>query len=161
MSKDKDGLDEGLKEKLMELLGDALPPGAKIDGVHVVGIPRGGKGPDIRPATLAFLQGLLKGTVQPKFEIGDIVVLREWAAERYFKWPKAGDRCIVTQVLAVPYRSGDYGSAVAGRPQDIALAFVDSDGDLIEYLHDSRMFEKVGSIYDPVTTADGEKLATH
>jgi len=31
---------------------------------------------------------------------------------------------------------------------------------VLEFLHDSRMFEKVGSIYDPITLPDGEVLPT-
>lgn len=158
MSQDKDGLD-GLGEKLKELLGGALPPGVEINDVQVIGIPSRKKEPSFRPATLASLQGLLKGAYQPKFEIGDIVVLREWAENR-FKWPEAGDRCIVTQVLAVPYRSGENGTAESGRPHDMALAFIDPDGHVVEFLHDSRMFKKVGSVHDPVTLSNGETLPT-
>src|SRR3546814_358795 len=125
----------------------------------VMGVPAGAlKGPmRLRPAKLADLQGLLEGTHQKKFEIGDIVTLRPWAHGRY-KWPQEGDRCIVTQVLDAPRRAGEDGSAMESRPKDIALAFLDPDGDVMEYLHDSRMFQKVGSIYDPVTLPDGEQL---
>src|SRR3546814_3149329 len=80
MSNDKDGLD-GLGEQLKRILGDALPPGVNIEGVKVMGVPAGAlKGPmRLRPAKLADLQGLLEGTHQKKFEIGDIVTLRPWA----------------------------------------------------------------------------------
>lgn len=137
--------------------GDDLPPGLR-DALlsHVL---RGAGERKMRPARLADLQGLLTGLGQPKFEIGDIVVLRKWA-HRMFKWPTADDKCIVTQVLDTPYRRGDVGTAESAKRCDFALAFVDADGDVIEYLHDSRMFEKVASIYDPIVLPDGEVLPT-
>lgn len=161
MSQDKDGLD-GLGDKLKELLirEGALPPGVKIDDVRVLGIPSSRKSSTPRPATLANLQGLLRGAAQDKFKIGDIVVLRPWG-EAHVTFPKIDEHCIVTQVLDVPYRVGEFGTPDNGRPLDMAIAFIDPrDGSVVEFLQDSRMFEKVGSIYDPITTADGETLAT-
>lgn len=160
MSDDKDGLD-GLGDKLKDFLSSkgVLPPGVSVEDVHVIERPASGKRRYPRPALLADLRGLLVGAVQKKFELGDIVVLRAWA-EPHMKFPKIGERCIVTQVLDAPYRGGEAGTCLPGIPHDIALAFIDPDGDVFEYLYDSRMFEKVGSIYDPVTTTDGEVLPT-
>lgn len=134
--------------------GGSLPP-------ELLKMLGGGGGDDItmRPARLADLQGLLTGDAQPKLQVGDIVVLREFAKNR-FKWPTNDDRCIVTQVLDVPFRGGEPGTALPGRRHDFALAFKDDDGDILEFLHDSRMFERVGSIYDPVTLPNGEVLPT-
>lgn len=115
------------------------------------------QGPLPRPATLAHIQDLLKGNAQPKLQVGDKVKLRP-AFVKSFKFPSQDDVCIVTQVLDTPYRAGDSGTLVPARRNDMAIAFVDSDGDVLEYLHDSRMFEKVGSIYDPVELPNGETL---
>src|SRR3546814_20338843 len=95
-----------------------------------MGVPAGAlKGPmRLRPAKLAALQGLLEGTHQKKFEIGDIVTLRPWAHGRY-KWPQEGDRCIVTQLLDAPRRAGAAGSALASRTKDHALASLATEPD--------------------------------
>lgn len=132
-------------------------PLAEVLG-KIAAAQRGRPEVSLKAASLANLQGLLEGSRQPKFEIGDIVVLRPWAHNR-FKWPKADERCIVTQALAAPVHSGDDGTPAEGKPKDIALAFIDSDGDVLEFLHDSRMFMRVGSIYDPVRLPDGEQVA--
>lgn len=111
-----------------------------------------------KPASLAHIQDLLKGT-GVKFEIGDKVKLRPQFSNN-FRFPKADDVCIVTQVLDTPYRNGDSGTAIAGRNNDFAIAFIADDGDLVEVLYDSRMFEKVGSIYDPIELPNGEVVPT-
>ncbi len=112
--------------------------------------------PKFRPALLADVRGLLEATTQPKFKIGDIVQLRPFA-QNLFKWPTADDRCIVTQALETPYRGGEDGTPEPAKCGDITLAFVAPTGVLVEYLHDSRMFVKVGSIYDPIEH-NGETL---
>lgn len=158
MSKD----DDEIGGEIVDLLSrnGILPPGAKVDSVRVIGMPGRTKGGYPRPALLADLRGLLASAVQKKFELGDIVVLRGWAASTV-RFPKLGERCIVTQVLDVPYRGGEVGTPDVGRPYDIAIAFIDpSDGEVLEFLQDSRMYEKVGSVYDPITTTDGEVLPT-
>lgn len=135
--------------------GDSMPPDIKEALSRALG---GKKRPDMRPARLADIQELLKGAAQPKLQVGDIVVMRNIWLERY-SWPKPGDRCIVTQVIDPPVRVGEGGTSGLAVAHDIALAFVDeNDGELTEYLHDSRGFERVGSIYDPVTLANGETL---
>lgn len=158
MSKDDDEIGGDIVDFLSRR--GVLPPGAKVDSVRVIGM-RGRDGEDVlRPALLADLRGLLAGAVQKKFGLGDIVVVRDWAVSR-LKFPKSGERCIVTQVLDVPYRSGEMGTRVPAHPFDIAIAFIDpDDGEVLEFLQDSRMYEKVGSIYDPITTTDGEVLPT-
>lgn len=136
--------------------GDDLPDEVKKALMaHIMG---GGGKDHMRPARLADLQGLLEGTHQPRFEVGDIVQLRPFAKGR-FKWPTEDDRCIVTQVLDTPYRTGEPGTFRPAVSHNIALAFVDEDDDdLMEFLHDSRLFVKVGSIYDPITLANGEAV---
>lgn len=139
----------------IKVIGDDLPEGLKE---ALSGMLRS-KGEIPRPATLAHIQDLLKGAGQPKLEIGDKVKLRPSFAT-HFKFPNADDICIVTQLLDTPYREGDASTAKAARQSDIALAFVDSSGELFEVLYDSRMFEKVGSIYDPLTLPNGEVVPT-
>ncbi|AAQ54963.1 hypothetical protein Bcep22_gp30 [Burkholderia phage Bcep22] len=88
---------------------------------------------------------LVEAAKQPRFELGDIVVLREHADDK-FKWPQPGEECIVTQVLDTPVRTGQHGSAMWAQPCDFAIAMISPDGELMEFLHDSRDFVKVGSI---------------
>lgn len=121
--------------------------------VHVVG---GKKGEGWTAATLAQVRGLIEGDKQ-RFAVGDIVQLREFAADNYH-WPKAEHRCIVTQVLDTPYRQGGHGTPEPAHRNDFAIAFVSPDGNVLEFLHDTREFQKVGSIYDPVTLPDGEQI---
>ncbi|WP_210235595.1 hypothetical protein, partial [Mesorhizobium sp. M1C.F.Ca.ET.176.01.1.1] len=59
-------------------------------------------------------------------KFGDIVELRDWA-KGFFKWPRPGERCIVTQVLSVPVRAPYDGTPSSSMALDIALAFVDPD----------------------------------
>lgn len=139
----------------IKVIGDDLPEGLKE---ALSGMLRS-EGEIPRPATLAHIQDLLKGDAQPKLQVGDKVKLRP-SFVKLFKFPSDDDVCIVTQVLDTPYREGNPGTAVLGRRNDMAIAFVDSDGDVLEFLHDSRMFEKVGSIYDPLTLPNGEVVPT-
>jgi len=140
---------------IKEISGDDLPPGLRE---ALIGHLTGDKEPRFKAANLANIQGLLEGRVQPKFEVGDIVTLRPWAFNLH-KWPKEGDKCIVTQVLDEPIRFGEAATMKIAEPLSIAIAFVDSDGDVCEYLYDARRFIKVGSIYDPVTLPDGETVS--
>jgi len=134
--------------ELPEAMREAMARGDA--SISVRSIPLGGgHGPDspcstMMPADAEQLNGLLEGARAAPLAVGDVVRLRPWAHGR-FKWPRADDRCIVTQVLPVPYRHGDNGTPQPASPSDIALAFVDGDGDILEFLHDRRMFEKVGS----------------
>lgn len=121
------------------------------------GLASGAPEPEFKPAKMVHIRELLEATSQPKFEIGDIVVLRDWS-QTFYRLPKKEDRCIVTQVLQVPFRGGEPGTIQTAKCYDIALAFLDPDEDVVEFLMDSRAFKKVGSIYDPIEV-DGEKVA--
>ncbi|AEZ50841.1 hypothetical protein DC1_00023 [Burkholderia phage DC1] len=90
-------------------------------------------------------RALIEAARQPRFELGDVVVLRPHAHDS-FKWPQPGEKCIVTQVLETPVRTGQHGSAMFAKPGDFAIAMISPDGELMEFMHDSRDFEKVGSI---------------
>lgn len=136
----------------VDLPGEVREALARGDAsISVQSIPiGGGHSPDcscstMMPADAEQLAGLLAGARAAPFQVGDVVRLRPWARGR-FKWPRDDDRCIVTQVLDTPYRHGDSGTSTPAKACDIALAFADGDGDVLEYLHDRRMFEKVGSI---------------
>lgn len=115
----------------------------------VPGGPSSSASPDagFKPATAADIAELIESTSQTKFKFGDIVELREFGKNRY-KWPKAGDQCIVTQVLETPCRAPYDGSNRSAIRHDVALAFMDPDGNLTEFLHDSRLFRKVATIFD-------------
>lgn len=130
----------------IEILGGrGLPPGL---GEALLGALSGhDHDSSMKPATKEQIAGLLEATKQPKLELGDIVVLRDHATDR-FKWPQPGEEVIVSQVLEAPYRSGDVGTSEPTIRADIALAFACSQGHIHESLHDSRNFRKVGSIYD-------------
>lgn len=138
------------KDGLGGLLGSLAAAGLDV---HVVGAE---KSEGWEPATLAQVRHLLE-TDKQRFAVGDIVQLREFAANKYH-WPKAEHRCIVTQVLDTPYRYGDQGTPEPSKRNDFSIAFVAPDGNVLEFLHDSREFTKVGSIYDPVTLPDGEQI---
>ena len=117
---------------------------------------RAAQQPQMRPATLAQARALLQ---RPPVSVGDIVVLKA-EFRGIYKWPTDNERCIVTQVLDRPIHRGETGTNALARRLDIALAFYDAnDGTLCEYLHDGRMFNVVGSVYDPVQLPDGESLA--
>lgn len=127
--------------------------GEGIEGLaQALGAMAGRQGHELKiaPAKMVHVRGILEAADQPKFEVGDIVKLREHAEEK-FRYPKRGEHCIVTQSLDKPYRNGEPGSKHCADRNDIALAFVDeSDGEIFENLYDSRHFVKVGSIYDPI-----------
>lgn len=95
--------------------------------------------------------------------VGDIVTLRE-GMNADVKHPEMGQRVIVTQVFPTlrDDRSG-LCSAAAADPKNIAIAMMfthecdepDCAGEqLVEFLHDSRIFMKVGHIDDRETDDD-------
>lgn len=130
-----------MPDELKDLLGSVL--GGKKKATPVA-------------ASMVQLRALLEAASQKPLVIGDIVVLRE---EFEFKFPNQGERCIVTQALSVPYRSGEAGTTETSECCDIALGFANPEtGKIVECLYDSRKFVKVGSIYDPVVTASGEQI---
>lgn len=136
------------KEILQAILAGAMEQHGRSDGDT-----------SLKPATMAQIRGLLEGIAQKPFVIGDIVQVRGHAADR-FKFPKADDKCIVTQLVNPPYRTGNAASTETALVMDFGVAFYDADDErVIECLYDSRHFVKVGSIYDPVLTASGEELA--
>ncbi|HET8668869.1 MAG TPA: hypothetical protein VFM10_12870 [Terriglobales bacterium] len=80
------------------------------------------------------------------FAVGDVVKLRP-EFEKSIRYPAAGQEVIVTQVLLEPVRGGRHGTPSEADPKNIAICMVDpEDGQLVEFLHDSRKFVKVGSI---------------
>lgn len=101
---------------------------------------------------------LLEGA-QYKPQAGDVVVMREDSPFPVdHNWPIMGEECVVTTVMqdsdgVVMHEVGD------GRPvarDNITLGFVhrcgkgscDGEGALAEYLHDSRFYRRVGSIWE-------------
>lgn len=124
-----------LPDELGEALGAAL------------GLTPSGDDPKPLPFTAADAEQarvLVEAAKQPRFDLGDIVVLRPHAHDR-FKWPQPGEECIVTQVCE-PQRTGNPGTPVFAERRDFAIAMVSPDGDVCEFMHDSRDFVKVGSI---------------
>lgn len=119
----------------------------------------GGDVSSVKPARIDQIRDLLEKPV--KFAVGDIVSLKDNSSRQY-RFPRPGEKCIVTQSLDTPYRSGEHGSHAPAVINDIALAFFDDevgeDGTAFESLYDSRHFVKVGSIYDPIKLDNGETL---
>lgn len=105
----------------------------------------------IKAATHDEVKLLLEGRTH-QHQVGDLVKWRTGAKNA--RWPQEDEVCVVTQVLATPYRGDAPSSPEAGDPRDIALAFVHRcgnpdckrEGEIAEYLYDGRRFEKVGSI---------------
>lgn len=96
-------------------------------------------------ANLEQAMALISAGRETKPKVGDLVVLRDHVAKVY-KWPKAGEKCIVTQVISPPWRHGAFGTSQIAVTHDFAIAFVDGDGDVVEFAHDSRNFRVVGNI---------------
>lgn len=78
----------------------------------------------------------------PGFAIGDAVA---WKSEEFKnkRRPDLTQRAVVSYVYPEPIFSTDperSGSPYEFEPLDIRLAFIDSDGDYVEYAYDSRRF---------------------
>lgn len=135
--------------KRIEIFGGQLP--SEI-GQALLGAIEGKRCKSVtKPATLEQAMVLIEAAKQEPFKLGEKVELREWAADR-FKFPKAGEHCIVTQVLDQPLRSTEVDSSDAAFRNDIAIAFmVTHEGDcehegetrIVEHVYDSRMFQRV------------------
>lgn len=91
--------------------------------------------------------------------VGDIVKLREDSpfSSEFMIWPRMGELCVVT---ATPDdekwgNKGDDGGLPLSR-NDMILGWIHKCGDddchienaLVEYWHDSRFYERVGSVWD-------------
>ena len=113
----------------------------------------GGANPGFKPATAVDIAELIEASNQSKFKFGDIVELRTYAKD-FFRWPRADDKCIVTQVLEEPHRADYDGSERSGKRLDMAIAFLDPAGRVCEFLHDSRNFRKVATIFDARVSVD-------
>jgi|GEM_PF-6259417 len=127
-------------EQFLKLLRD-LPPATEDKGA-AAGASEDHKKEKCRPATADEVRHLL---ARPRLRTGDVVRLLPFAAPR-FRWPGPTDECIVTQVLDEPHRSGEHATPQTAERLDIALAFTNSDGLLVECLYDSRCFERMGSV---------------
>lgn len=77
---------------------------------------------------------------QEPLAVGDRVVWKDRLKNKTF--PSYGQVCIVTRSLEKPVfdREKGAGSCYFNEPLDIALARIDSDGELVEYHFDSRRF---------------------
>lgn len=130
----------------VEVLGESDLPDEVRDALRdKLGELLGGHRHTFSPASKDQALLLIEGSGE-KFAVGDVITLRDFAGDR-FKWPKLGDEVIVTQVLDQPYRSGDGGTGEPAGRNDIAIAFTCNKGHIHEFLHDSRLFRKVGTIF--------------
>jgi hypothetical protein len=128
------------EKKIVAIQGDGIESLKEVLGEMFASASK----PEIVPATREQVLALIEP--REKMKIGDVVRLRPHAENRY-KFPKAGQECIVTQVKDVPVHEGREGTAGFAVPNDIAIALFDtSDNMLLEFLHDSRNFEVVGNI---------------
>lgn len=137
-----------MEKKKVEIARIPLPDELGEALAGALGLSPSGDDPKPIPFTAADAEqalALIQASRQPRFELGDIVVLRPHAHDR-FKWPQPGEKCIVTQVLDEPARTGNPGTPTFAERRDFAIAMVSPDGDVCEFMHDSRDFEKVGSI---------------
>lgn len=76
----------------------------------------------------------------PGFSIGDVVA---WKGEDFKnkRWPDLTQRAVVSYIYPEPiFNSDRSGSPYEFEPLDIRLAFIDEDGDYMEYAYDSRRF---------------------
>lgn len=155
-------LQEMLARKLKEMGIDAEVRVAQVevgapapDAQEIPGMPPGltslfGEREEARPAgpvpatreqALRLMAARAEGQ---QLKVGDTVVWRDGLKSA--KWPDYGQQCVVTQVLPAPLHTGEAGTPIIAEADDIALAFTLPDGDLVEFLHDSRRFTKVASI---------------
>lgn len=75
-----------------------------------------------------------------QFEIGDVVV---WKGEEFKnrRQPALDQKAVVSYIYSEPqYYPSDGGSPYDFEPLTIRLAFIDKDGDMMEYPYDSRRF---------------------
>lgn len=91
---------------------------------------------------LARIEQLVK-TLMPhetRFRVGDRVVWKDGLRNRLS--PEYGEVVIITRSLAQPIADNERsaGCGYFNEPLDIAIAKLDSDGDLVEYHFDSRRF---------------------
>lgn len=114
----------------------------------------GGDSEELKPARMDQIRHLLEK--QEPFQMGDIVTLK--LENNNLRYPKFGEKVIITQVVNPPVRSNETHTTKAATPCDIAIAYVCEHGTVHEFLQDSREFKKVGSIYDPIYADNGEKL---
>lgn len=59
------------------------------------------------------------------------------------RWPAYGEIVEVFRVFPVRYVTGKEGSPSAANENDFSLITHDNDGDIIEFIYDSRRFERV------------------
>lgn len=143
-------MSESEQPKRVQVFGGELP---KELGEMLIGAIESKRCKQItKPATLEQAMVLIEAAKQEPFKVGEVIELRDWAKGR-FKFPKAGDHCIVTQRLEQPVRSTEIGSSDAAFNNDIAIAFMvthegdcDHEGEtrIVEHVYDSRMFKRVG-----------------
>lgn len=144
-------MSESEQPKRIEIMGGELPP--EVGQALLSAITGGKRCKQVtKPATLEQAMVLIEAAKQEPFKVGETIELRDWAKDR-FKFPKAGDHCIVTQRIEQPVRSTEIGSSDAAFNNDIAIAFMvthegdcDHEGEtrIVEHVYDSRMFKRVG-----------------
>lgn len=146
--------DDGGGSDLRRLLMDKLRE--TLGGDHLAGEPVSDKTGYPTPATYSQARELIEAVWFPT--VGDVVEAKPTVA-LFCAFPQPGERMVVTQVLPQPLHGrGEEGSPTDAVTPDIALAFVavkrgTQQPAVVEYLHDSRFFTRVGSIYDEVPPA--------
>ena len=77
----------------------------------------------------------------PAFKIGQLVKWKKGFKNR--KYPHETQPAVVVDILSSPLKASDKesGSPYFNEPLDIALGFLDSDGDFLIYHYDKRRFE--------------------
>lgn len=79
--------------------------------------------------------------IPPVFEIGQLVKWKKGFKNK--KYPHETQPAVVVDILESPLRASnkESGSPYFNEPLDIALGFLDSDGDFLIYYYDKRRFE--------------------